>query len=493
LVSPFLNLSSAAPDLPVFFTTVFAKLDPPLGSAGGPQPCQVTCESTVSQQAADLCAQELGLECTQGPWTSPVNGVVSPPASSRAVPPPQNTAPGQPFPRLFNQAQFCGAPCPDGSVFTYTVPAGVFSALAYGNSPAAIAAGQAKANNEAFTYACRQAQLHIVCLGPLNVLFPPCANQPFLATIAATGRFLAVAPASDTWTLTAGQLPPGLTFHGGSFAGGIATIDGTPTQLGTFSFTIQITAPSGDTMSKQFTVTIRGIPNAGQQPDGKVGTAYSDQLFGVGYINPVFTLVSGSLPAGLSLSSTGLITGTPTTGQTTTATIQVAESDGTGACQAQVSIKITAGFQFNLTWGAPATATAGDGAVSSTTSPNGATLNASASAGLNGALIDYQFGGGAGFQVYTSATPINCNVKLTLTGHVDFAGGVFQGGNALVYINGVFVGSTGLTAPGTANFPFTLPAGVNQRVDIEVTCSANTSELFGQGANLKAVYLCTTV
>lgn len=493
-ISPFKNLSSEAPDLPVFFRTNFARVIPPLGTAGGPTPCQVSCDSTVSQEAADLCASELGFECSTAPWTNPINGNPIGGISSPPVPPPENTIGGNPFPRVFSQAQFCGAPCPDGSVFTYTVPAGIFSALAKGNTPPALAAAQATANSEAFSFACRQAQLHMVCLGPLNVVQFACVNTPYLAFITATGRFLAVAPQADDWELIGGQLPTGLTFHGGAVTGGTATIDGTPTQIGTFTFTIQITTPSGDMMTKQYTITVGGIPNAGTVPAGNVGTAYSFQLMDVGFVDPVFSLVTGTLPDGLSLNTSGLISGTPTTAQTTTATVQVAEASGVGACQAQVSITIKpGGFQFNLVWGTPATATDGDGAVSSVTTPTSATVNASASGGMNLAEILYQNGGNGGNQTYTSVTPINCNVKLTLSGTVQFPGGIFQGASCQIFINNVFSGSIGLTAPGTANLGFTLPAGVNQHVEFAVSCTANTSELGGQGANLSGLFQFTVL
>jgi hypothetical protein len=50
-------------------------------------------------------------------------------------------------------------------------------------------------------------------------------------------------------------------------------------------------------------------------PGGSVGTPYSFQFVGRAGCPPYeFVLVSGSLPTGLSMSSSGLVTGTPTTG-----------------------------------------------------------------------------------------------------------------------------------------------------------------------------------
>ena len=60
------------------------------------------------------------------------------------------------------------------------------------------------------------------------------------------------------------------------------------------------------------TITTTSLPN------GTVGTAYSQTLAATGGATPyTWSVYSGSLPAGLSLgSSTGTISGTPTTAQT---------------------------------------------------------------------------------------------------------------------------------------------------------------------------------
>lgn len=64
-------------------------------------------------------------------------------------------------------------------------------------------------------------------------------------------------------------------------------------------------------------------------PDAYVGTAYSQTLAATGGSGAkVWSLTSGTLPAGLSLSSGGVISGTPTTAQTRTFDVTVADSDG---------------------------------------------------------------------------------------------------------------------------------------------------------------------
>jgi hypothetical protein len=64
-------------------------------------------------------------------------------------------------------------------------------------------------------------------------------------------------------------------------------------------------------------------------PDGTVSVPYSATLVSVGGTAPyTYSLVSGSLPPGLTLSPSGMITGTPTSSGTFTFTIKVTDSVG---------------------------------------------------------------------------------------------------------------------------------------------------------------------
>lgn len=109
-----------------------------------------------------------------------------------------------------------------------------------------------------------------------------------------------------------------------------------------------ITIAAKSTMVPQFQTSGPAslpIPVASVLHDGLIGTAYSETISAQGGVSPyTFAVVSGSLPAGLSLNtSTGVISGTPTTAATSTFTVQVTDANGS-----------TGTTNFSITVAAPA-------------------------------------------------------------------------------------------------------------------------------------------
>jgi hypothetical protein len=130
-------------------------------------------------------------------------------------------------------------------------------------------------------------------------------------TIITTGG---VAPI--TYSVGAGRLPAGLTLNN------VGTIIGTPSGTGTSIFTINATdfgTPPLTVASPVFTVTINPPPplsiTSTAMANGFTGTAYGSSIGSSGGVPPLTWFVPpGTLPPGLELNtSSGLISGTPTT------------------------------------------------------------------------------------------------------------------------------------------------------------------------------------
>ena len=138
-----------------------------------------------------------------------------------------------------------------------------------------------------------------------------------------------------TWTLTSGTRPPGLLL------GGAGSLTGTPTQAGTFTFTLTVTDQSGNTTNGSFTLVIApGFSITTQSlPPGAVGVMYSAPINVTPTTGPyTFSVSGGTLPAKLALSPTsvtpaGTLSGTPTTAGSYTFTITATDSAGLTASQ----------------------------------------------------------------------------------------------------------------------------------------------------------------
>jgi len=153
-----------------------------------------------------------------------------------------------------------------------------------------------------------------------------------------------------TFSVSGGALPAGLTLSPLTpTSGTTATISGQPTtQQSNVAFTILVTDSSNpaQTGSQGYTVTIAvalplGITTT-LLPSGVVNTFYTTTLTAVGGTAPLTWSNTGTLPAGLSLnSSTGVISGTPTTAGTWSFTVQVADSTMPTALTATQGLSLT--------------------------------------------------------------------------------------------------------------------------------------------------------
>lgn len=171
-------------------------------------------------------------------------------------------------------------------------------------------------------------------------------HASYSATVAATGG-----AGTLTYSITAGALPTGLSM---STAGAIT---GTPAVTGTFGFTVTAADAYGDSASQAFSLAVTYPQLTITQPtlaNGYVGSAYvSTTLVATGGSGTGYTwaLASGSsLPAGLVLSTGGVISGTPTATGTTAFTVQVTDS---ASNTATLALSITVKPAISITTTSP--------------------------------------------------------------------------------------------------------------------------------------------
>jgi hypothetical protein len=168
-------------------------------------------------------------------------------------------------------------------------------------------------------------------------------NVPYSTTLTSVGG-----KGPFTWALASGTLPPGLSIS----AAGV--ISGTPTTLGSTQFKVQVTdsqTPTAavDTATNSITVNNPLAVTTASLPAGSLNVPYNALLAASGGVPPyTWSISSGSLPAGLSLAASGLISGTPTTQGTQTFTAQASDSQTpAGTATAPLSLTIN-GPAFRL-------------------------------------------------------------------------------------------------------------------------------------------------
>jgi hypothetical protein len=130
--------------------------------------------------------------------------------------------------------------------------------------------------------------------------------------------------AGGPYTFTATGLPAGLMIS----AAGV--ISGTPTQSGTFSYTVTTTDKAGNTGTINCSVTVVSRPSATcVQINAVQGVAITPvTLVGTGGAGGPYTFTATGLPNGLMISAAGVISGTPTQSGTFSYTVTITDKAG---------------------------------------------------------------------------------------------------------------------------------------------------------------------
>ena len=166
-----------------------------------------------------------------------------------------------------------------------------------------------------FTVAITFAPLSITSSGALGGFAPGAAVS---ATFTASGG----SPAYK-WTATGMPTTLALDPVAGKLTGTA------PTKPGNYSFPLKVTDSQTPAGSDSTTVTfsVIGFSNPSTLPSGSTSTPYSLHFIGVGG-TPPYTFSSANAPAGLGVSSGGLLSGTPSKAGTSSFNVQITDANG---------------------------------------------------------------------------------------------------------------------------------------------------------------------
>ncbi|MES2033063.1 MAG: putative Ig domain-containing protein, partial [Pseudomonadota bacterium] len=249
---------------------------------------------------------------------------------------------------------------------------------------------------------------------------PAVTAAPYSVSITASGGVGAYG-----YAVTAGALPPGLSLSG---AGALA---GSPTASGTFTFTITATDSLGFSGARLFSMTVSSpvitvtAPAAGALPAALGGTAYSQAFTATGGQGAhTFALASGTLPAGLTLSTAGVLSGTPSAAGAFSFSILATDASPAPGPFASVAVTYTLEVAAPTQTMTPAAGALPDGLI---TAPYSQAFSASGGAApytfavSAGALPDGLILSGAGVLAGTPAVAGSYGVSVTATDANGFA------------------------------------------------------------------------
>lgn len=164
--------------------------------------------------------------------------------------------------------------------------------------------------------------------------------NPGTQTTAYSFSFAATGTLPINWSVTTGNLPPGLTLSSSG------VLSGTPTSAGTYTFSVQATNSVGVAGPQTYSLTITAlsvgsapaISSTSPLPQAVQSSPYTYNFTATG-TTPITWTATG-LPAGLSMTPSGLLSGT--SAQSGLFTIGVAASNPTGTVNGTFSLTAAA-------------------------------------------------------------------------------------------------------------------------------------------------------
>jgi hypothetical protein len=181
-------------------------------------------------------------------------------------------------------------------------------------------------------------QDYTMTVDPALILSPE--TLPVLPTVgnSYSQQFSATGGSGSNYSFTATGLPAGLMLSPDGL------LSGTPTSAAPFIMVVTTTDGNGGTGTQTYTSTVDPalVLSPSTLPTPTVGNFYSEQLSASGGSGSGYVFTTGTLPAGLTLNDSGLLSGTPTSasGVVVTVDVTVTDSDGgTGSLSYALTVK----------------------------------------------------------------------------------------------------------------------------------------------------------
>ena len=175
---------------------------------------------------------------------------------------------------------------------------------------------------------------------------PPVISNPSIVACPLSGTTVGTSY-SQALSATGGSGTLSYSLLSGSLPGGLAlnangTLAGISTTVGTSAVTFQVTDAGNRTGTQACSITVSAAPvvipaptltTACPLPAGMAGAVYSQTLLASGGTAPLTFSQSGILPTGLTLSSAGVLSGTPSVSNTFSFTVTVTDSGSRASSQ----------------------------------------------------------------------------------------------------------------------------------------------------------------